>query len=81
MAWQLDLMNTQIGFTVNHMMVTTVRGQFKTLPHELDLNEQHPEASGVAMTIGRSIDTGADYRDSHLRERTSFTSAVSDDYL
>lgn len=73
MAWQLDLMNTQIGFTVKHMMVTTVRGQFKTFAAELDLNEQHPEASRVAMTIeAASIDTGADYRDSHLRGEDFF---------
>jgi polyisoprenoid-binding protein YceI len=55
------------------MMVTTVRGQFETFTAELDLNEQHPEASRVAVTIeAASIDTGVDYRDSHLRGEDFF---------
>ena len=29
MSWLIDDVHTHIGFSVKHMMVTTVRGQFK----------------------------------------------------
>ena len=68
MAWKLDSMNTQIGFAVRHMMVTTVRGQFRNFTIDLHLNEQQPAASRVAVNIeAASIDTGVEYRDNHLR--------------
>ena len=68
MAWIVDPMNSEIGFAVKHMMVTTVRGKFKTFTLDLDLNEQHPEHSRVAVAIdAASIDTGVEYRDTHLR--------------
>jgi polyisoprenoid-binding protein YceI len=73
MAWILDRMNTQIGFGVKHMMVTTVRGSFKEFAVEMDLNEQHPEESWVQVTIqANSVDTGVDYRDTHLRGEDFF---------
>ncbi len=73
MAWQLDLMHTQIGFAVKHMMVTTVRGYFKTFTAEVDLNERHPETSRVRVTIeAASVDTGVDHRDSHLHGEDFF---------
>lgn len=73
MAWELDPMHTQIGFSVKHMMVTTVRGQFKKYSADLNLNEQHPETSTFAATIdAASIDTGVEYRDTHLRNADFF---------
>ena len=73
MSWKLDAMNTQISFSVKHMMVTTIRGNFKDFIAELDLNEQHPEESRVTVTIqANSIDTGVEMRDNHLRSADFF---------
>ena len=49
MAWQLDPTHTQIGFSVKHMMLTTVRGQFNAYTAAVDLDEAQ------AKTWDRSI--------------------------
>lgn len=73
MAWQLDAAHTQIAFAVKHMMVSTVRGQFKNFSGTLELDEQHPERSRVEITIDpTSIDTSDERRDGHLRTADFF---------
>lgn len=73
MAWQLDPTHTQIGFSVKHMMVSTVRGQFNSYTATVDLDEQHPERSHVAVSIDpASITTGEARRDGHLRTADFF---------
>jgi polyisoprenoid-binding protein YceI len=73
MAWQLDKAHTQIAFAVKHMMVSTVRGQFKNFSGTVELDEQHPERSRVEVTIDpTSIDTGDERRDGHLRTADFF---------
>jgi polyisoprenoid-binding protein YceI len=37
MSWQLDSIHSHVGFSVKHMMVTTVRGRFKTYRGELTI--------------------------------------------
>ncbi|HEU5439467.1 MAG TPA: YceI family protein [Ktedonobacterales bacterium] len=73
MAWQLDKAHTQIAFAVKHMMVSTVRGQFKNFSGTVELDEQHPERSRVEVMIDpTSIDTGDERRDGHLRTADFF---------
>jgi polyisoprenoid-binding protein YceI len=73
MAWQLDAAHTQIAFAVKHMMISTVRGQFKNFSGTLELDEQHPERSRVEITIDpTSIDTSDERRDGHLRTADFF---------
>jgi polyisoprenoid-binding protein YceI len=50
------------------MMMTTVRGRFKTVHATLTGDRDHPEAAGVEATLDpKSIDTGVADRDGHLR--------------
>lgn len=73
MAWQLDTAHTHIGFSVKHMMVSTVRGQFTQFSGTVALDEQHPERSHVAVSIDpTSISTGDPKRDGHLRSADFF---------
>jgi polyisoprenoid-binding protein YceI len=73
MPWQLDTAHTHVGFAVKHMMVSTVRGQFKKFSGTVELDEQHPERSRVEVTIDpASIDTGDERRDGHLRTADFF---------
>lgn len=73
MAWQLDPTHTQIGFSVKHMMVSRVRGQFNSYTAALELDEQHPERSHVEVSIDpASITTGEARRDGHLRTADFF---------
>ena len=72
-TWTLDPAHSQIEFAVKHMMVTTVRGQFRQFTTEVDFDEEHPERSSVVAHIDvSSIDTGMAARDAHLRSADFF---------
>jgi polyisoprenoid-binding protein YceI len=67
-TWTLDPAHSQVEFAVKHMMVTTVRGQFRKFAVEVDFDEEHPERSAVVAHIdASSIETGMEARDAHLR--------------
>lgn len=73
MAWQLDTAHTHIGFSVKHMMVSTVRGQFTQFSGTIALDEEHPERSHIEVSIDpTSISTGDPKRDGHLRTADFF---------
>jgi polyisoprenoid-binding protein YceI len=68
MAWQLDKSHAHINFTVRHLMVTNVRGQFSDFDVNVDFNDQDLAKSSVEATIkAASIDTRFADRDTHLR--------------
>jgi polyisoprenoid-binding protein YceI len=51
MAWQLDEARTEIAFSVEHLMVSTVHGRFTEFEADIALNPDEPERSRVAATI------------------------------
>jgi polyisoprenoid-binding protein YceI len=72
-VWTLDPAHSQIEFAVKHMMITTVRGQFRKFTVEVDFDEKQPERSTVVAHIdSSSIDTGMEARDAHLRSADFF---------
>jgi polyisoprenoid-binding protein YceI len=72
-TWQLDPAHSSIEFAVKHMMMTTVRGRFKTVQGTLTGNEEHPDGCCVEVTLDvGSIDTGNADRDAHLRSADFF---------
>ncbi len=73
MAWELDTHHSLLEFSAKHMMVTTVKGRFKTFSAEVSLDERQPTASSAAVTIDiDSLDTGDANRDGHLRSADFF---------
>ncbi|MBA2288057.1 MAG: YceI family protein [Ktedonobacteraceae bacterium] len=73
MAWEIDPTHSQASFTVRHMMVATVRGQFKVISGKLHIDEQQPANSWVeAQVDAASIDTRDERRDGHLRSPDFF---------
>ena len=67
-TWQLDPAHSSVEFSVKHMMMTTVRGRFKSIKATLRGDRDHPEDAGVEATIdAASVDTGVGDRDAHLR--------------
>ena len=67
-TWQLDPAHSSVEFSVKHMMMTTVRGRFKTVTATLRGDRDHPEDAGVDARLEvASIDTGVVDRDAHLR--------------
>jgi polyisoprenoid-binding protein YceI len=72
-TWTLDPAHSQIEFAVKHMMITTVRGQFRKFTVDVDFDEAQPERSTVVAHIeASSIDTGMEARDAHLKSADFF---------
>lgn len=73
MTWTLDPAHTHVGFAVRHMMVTTVRGQFRTYSGVANLDTKDFAKSSFEGEIDvASIDTGNTQRDDHLRTNDFF---------
>ena len=73
MTWQIDTAHSQVTFSVRHMMVSTVKGQFNVVRGELFIDEAHPENSWVeAEADVASINTRDEKRDGHLRSPDFF---------
>ena len=57
-TWTIDPVHSEVGFSVRHMMVSKVRGKFKTFSGEL-VTADDPLASSVTAEIDlTSINTG-----------------------
>jgi polyisoprenoid-binding protein YceI len=73
MSWIIDNVHTHVGFSVKHMMVTTVRGQFREYRGTLALDTADFTRSSFEGEIDvASIDTGNGQRDDHLRTNDFF---------
>src|SRR5262245_19597201 len=68
MAWVIDNAHSQVEFSAKHMMITTVRGQFKKWTGTVNVDEKNPQNSTVEISIdAASVDTNEPNRDNHLR--------------
>lgn len=68
MAWQIDPAHSEVNFTVRHMMISNVRGQFEKFNGTVDFNEENPAQSSVNVRIETaSINTKEQQRDAHLK--------------
>jgi polyisoprenoid-binding protein YceI len=73
MAWNIDKSHSEVGFAVRHMMISTVRGKFSRFDADISVDPANLEAATVTARIdARSIDTGEEKRDGHLRSPDFF---------
>lgn len=73
MKWTIDDTHTHIGFSARHMMVTTVRGRFKSYRGTVELDPKDFTRARFEGEIDvASIDTGVEQRDDHLRNSDFF---------
>jgi polyisoprenoid-binding protein YceI len=73
MVWVVDSTHTHVGFSVKHMMVTTVRGTFKEYSGTLQLDTENFASSKFEGEVDvASIDTQNADRDTHLRTNDFF---------
>ena len=77
MSWTIDTSHTQIQFSVRHMMITKVRGNFDKFSGTVDLDENHPANTTVNIQVETaSVNTREPNRDNHLRSPDFFNSTV-----
>ncbi|MEW5876873.1 MAG: YceI family protein [Acidobacteriota bacterium] len=67
-VWSLDPAHSSVGFSVRHMMVSNVRGEFTQFSVSVTTVADKPETAQVEVSIqAASIDTRIADRDKHLR--------------
>ncbi len=67
-TWNLDPAHSHASFTVRHMVISNVTGEFKTLSGAVQLDDKDATRSTVEATLqAASVDTGVPDRDKHLR--------------
>ncbi len=66
--WQIDPAHTNVEFTVRHMMISNVKGQFKKTSGTITVNGDDPTSAKIDATIdASSIDTRVEKRDADLK--------------
>jgi polyisoprenoid-binding protein YceI len=71
--WSVDQAHTRIGFSVPHMVVSSVDGEFKQFSAKVLLDEKNLGNSQLEFSAQvASIDTGVADRDKHLRSGDFF---------
>ena len=67
-TWQIDPGHTTVGFTVRHMTISSVRGQFDKVAGTITANGNDPASAVIEATIETaSIDTRSADRDADLK--------------
>jgi polyisoprenoid-binding protein YceI len=70
-TWNLDPSHSKVGFSVKHLGIATVRGEFKTFEGKVEVADDGTiTASGTVDTA--SVNTAEDARDEHLRSADFF---------
>jgi polyisoprenoid-binding protein YceI len=73
MTWEIDRMHSLAEFSVQHLKIATVRGQFTEVRGTIETDPHYPERSWVkAQIMANSVHTGAPQRDVHLRTADFF---------
>jgi polyisoprenoid-binding protein YceI len=75
-TWDVDPAHSTVEFSVRHMMVTTVKGQFQKVKGAVELDEKDVTKSSVEVSVDTaSIDTREAKRDAHLKSADFFDAA------
>lgn len=66
--YQIDPVHSSVGFSVKHMVITNVKGEFNSFSGTVMFDENDISNSSVNVTIdAASIDTDNEKRDGHLK--------------
>ncbi len=73
MSWIIDSAHTEVNFTVRHMMISNVRGQFQKVNGTVEFDEANPAKSKIDVKIeAASVNTKEEKRDAHLKSPDFF---------
>ena len=71
--WKIDPTHSSAEFSVKHLMITSVKGQFRTLSGTVTIDAAHSSEPKVDILIdAASITTHNEQRDTHLRSPDFF---------
>jgi polyisoprenoid-binding protein YceI len=71
--WTIDAAHSHVGFSVRHLMISNVRGEFTKLSGSVTWDPARPDATRLDVEIDvASINTREEKRDAHLRSADFF---------
>jgi polyisoprenoid-binding protein YceI len=69
----IDGSHSEVGFSIKHMMISNVKGKFLDYDAEIDFDIKKRLFNSLEATVeARSVDTGIEKRDDHLRSEDFF---------
>jgi polyisoprenoid-binding protein YceI len=72
-TFNIDGSHTSVTFSVRHLMISTVRGEFQKVSGQLQYDPAAVEASTLSVTVElASVNTREEKRDAHLRSDDFF---------
>lgn len=71
-TWAVDAAHSKVGFSVKHMGISTVRGEFTEFQGILELGEDPSDVKVRGSVKAASVDTNEAQRDEHLRSPDFF---------
>lgn len=74
-VYDIDPMHSKAGFEAPHLVISSVEGQIKAMSGKIDLNQNFAKSKFEATLDAKSIDTGVEQRDEHLRSADFFNVA------
>ena len=67
-SWNVDASHTRVGFSVKHLVISDVKGEFAKASGKAVIDDADLAKSSVEMTIeAASVDTRDQKRDAHLK--------------
>jgi polyisoprenoid-binding protein YceI len=71
--WNVDMNHSEVGFTARHLGFSKVHGEFKTFTAKVKADAKTGQIVSFEATIeAKSVDTGIEKRDNHLRSDDFF---------
>jgi polyisoprenoid-binding protein YceI len=71
-TWTIDPSHSEVGFSVRHLMVSKVKGSFKTFEGTVTIADDLLNSRVEATIDAASVDTRDENRDNHLRSSDFF---------
>src|SRR5437870_5557253 len=72
-SWRIDPLHSSAQFSVKHLMISTVRGQFGGVKGTVVYDPKNPTAASVEATIDcTTVNTGEAKRDADLKTAEFF---------
>src|SRR6478672_5979973 len=71
-TWTIDPSHSEVGFSVRHLMVSKVKGNFETFEGAITIADNPLQSSVTAEVDLGSINTRDEQRDGHLKSADFF---------
>lgn len=71
-TWTVDSSHSHVGFSARHLMVAKVRGSFTDFTGTITVGDDPLKSKVEATVEAKSINTGDETRDAHLRNEDFF---------